>query len=188
MKKLRLLFIGIMLCSFCYSQTIFKGFEYEMSRSEAKKEFKKNKEAYTSIDIGNGFLYRTYTKNFVYGNEKLVGILLTPKGSAFGQSYDLAANYLTHTRGFFESLGYETFIDNEWWNAPVNYVASGSKWGLVLNKKDKSTIVQMYPISYNLSGRTVYLVKLMVWNYDWWMNSYNEETKKQSHIANESGF
>jgi len=159
-----------------------------MTKSEAKKEFKKNKIEYTNIDVGNGFLYRAYTQNFIYDGGKLVGILLTPKGSAFGLTYDGAANYLTHTRSFFESLGYETFIDNQWWNAPVNYVASNSKWGLVLNKSDNSTIVQMYPISYNLSGRTVYMVNLRVCNYDWWMNSYNEENKKQSHIVKNSGF
>ncbi|MBI9038094.1 MAG: hypothetical protein JEY97_08175 [Bacteroidales bacterium] len=182
------LIFSSILISNCFAQSIYKGLEYGMSKSEANKEFKKNKEAYTTVDLGNGFLYRIYKQNFEYDNNRLVGILLTPKGAAFGQTYESSKNYLIHTRGFFEKLGYETFLENEWWNAPVNYVKSGSKWGLILNKKDKSTIVQMYPISYELSGSTVYLVKLMIWNYDTWIGYYNKEKEVQNKKAKDSGF
>ena len=159
-----------------------------MSKSEASKEFKKNKETYTKVDIGNNFIYRIYKQNFEFDNNKLVGVLLSPKGSAFGQSYESAKNYLIHTRGFFEKLGYETFLENEWWNAPLNYVRSNSKWGLVLNKKNKSIIVQMYPISYELSGKTVYMVKLMIWNYNTWVEYYNKENDVQKEKTDKSGF
>ena len=171
-----------------YTQSIYKGLEYGMSKSEASKEFKKNKESYTTVDIGNNFLYRIYKQNFVFDNNKLVALLLTPKGSAFGQSYDSARNYLIHTRKFFEKLNYETFLDNEWWDSPLNYIDSESKWGLILNKKDKSTIVQMYPISYELSGKKSFLVKLMIWNYDTWMGYYKKDREIQKEKANNSGF
>ena len=171
-----------------YTQSIYKGLEYGMSKSEASKEFKKNKESYTTVDIGNNFLYRIYKQNFVFDNNKLVALLLTPKGAAFGQSYDSAKNYLIHTRKFFEKLNYETFLDNEWWDSPLNYIDSESKWGLILNKKDKSTIVQMYPISYELSGKKSFLVKLMIWNYDTWMGYYKKDREIQKEKANNSGF
>ena len=47
-----------------------------MTESEAKTEFKKNKNDYTTVDIGNGFLYRIYRQNFVFDENKLVGVLL----------------------------------------------------------------------------------------------------------------
>tara|TARA_B110000259_G_scaffold184171_1_gene230690 strand:- start:46 stop:612 length:567 start_codon:yes stop_codon:yes gene_type:complete len=168
-----------------YSQSIYKGLTYGMTKTEAKKEFKKNKDLYTTVDIGNGFLYRIYRQNFSYDNGKLVGVLLSPKGAMLGQSYDNAKSYLINTRSFFERLGYETFIDNEWWNAPLNYVKSGSKWGLALNKQDKSTIVQIYTQS--LSS-TTYLVNLKIWHYDTWMGYYDAETETQQTKADESGF
>ena len=169
MKKILITFLMLFAVN-SYSQSIYKGLEYGMSKVEAKKEFKKNKDTYISVDLGNGFLYRIYQQNFIYDNDKLVGILFNPKGAGLGQTYDSAKSYLIHTRNFFESLGYETFIDNQWWNAPLNYVKSGSKWGLVLNKKDKSIIVQMFPVAMGNS----YLVNLRIWHYDTWMGYYDE--------------
>ena len=81
-------------------------------------------------------------------------------------------------------MGYETFIDNKWWNAPLNYTKSGSKWGLVLNKKDKTTVVQMYPIE----AMGNYYVNLKIWHYDTWMGYYNAENKVQESKADDSGF
>ena len=188
MKKLLLLLLSIIFISNSYSQSIYKGLKYGMTESEAKTEFKKNKNDYTTVDIGNGFLYRIYRQNFVFDENKLVGVLLAPKGSAMGMSYDSAKLYLSHTRGFFESLDYETFIENEWYDAPINYGKSGGKWGLVLNKKDNSTFVQLYPINYQLSGKTVYLVKLMIWHYDTWLKWYNAENKVQENKKDNSGF
>lgn len=186
--KIYITLVFIFILSNGYTQSIYKGLEYGMSKSEAASEFKKSKKTYTTVDIGNNFLYQIYKQNFVFDNNELVGVLFTPKGSLFGQSYNEAKNYLIHTRSFFEQLGYETFLENEWWNAPLNYTNSNSKWGLVLNKKDKSTIVQMYPISYELSGKAVYLVKLMIWNYDTWIGYYNKEKGVQKEKADKSGF
>ena len=185
MKKHTILLLFLIISSSCLSQSIYKGLNYGMSQSEAKKEFKQNKTDYTTIDIGNGFLYRIYRQNFIYDNGKLVGVVLNPKGSALGMSYDLTRNYLTSTRSFFETLNYQTFIENEWYNAPLNYLKSGSKWGLVLNKEDKSTIIQMYPMS--LSSST-YIVKLIIWDYNTWVGYYDAETEKQKDKANKSGF
>jgi hypothetical protein len=167
-----------------YSQSIYKGLTFGMSKAEAKKEFKKNKDTYTSVDLGNGFLYRIYQQNFIYDSNKLVGVLFSPKGAGLGQSYENTKSYLIHTRNFFERLDYETFIDNQWWNAPLNYTKSGSKWGLVLNKKDKTTIVQMFPISMGNN----YLVNLRIWHHDTWIGYFDAENKAQKQKADESGF
>ena len=67
MKKLIVLIL-IPFFSFGQSKSIFKGLEYGMTKSEAKKEFKKNKKDYTTVDIGNGFLFRIYQQNFLYDN------------------------------------------------------------------------------------------------------------------------
>ena len=184
MKKLLFVVLLIPFFSLGQSKSIFKGLKYGMTKSEAKKEFKKNKKDYTTVDIGNGFLYRIYQQNFLYDNEKLVGVTLNPKGSALGMQYDLTKNYLTATRTFFESLNYQTFIDNKWYNAPVNYLKSASKWGLVLNKEDKSTIIQMYPMALGDN----YFVQLIIWEYDTWMGYYDKENKRQSVKAKTSGF
>ena len=186
MKKLFVLLL-IPFFSFGQSKSIFKGLEYGMTKSEAKKEFKKNKKDYTTVDIGNGFLYRIYKQNFLYDNGGLVGITLNPKGYALGMGYDVTVNYLTHTRGFFESLDYETFIDNKWYNAPLNYLKSSSKWGLVLKSKEKNTIIQMFPMSMG-SASSSYLVKLIIWDYNTWMGYYNAEMKRQNDKAKDSGF
>tara|TARA_B100000795_G_scaffold23779_1_gene15906 strand:- start:32 stop:583 length:552 start_codon:yes stop_codon:yes gene_type:complete len=183
MKKI-IFTLALLLATNIYSQSIYKGLEFGMSKSEAKKEFKANKSDYITVDLGNGFLYRIYQQNFIYDQNRLVGVLFSPKGAAFGISYERAKNYLIHTRGFFERLGYETYIENKWWNAPLNYVSSGSKWGLVLNKKDKTTIVQMYPQSVGEN----YLIALTIWNYDTWVGYLNKEESAQKKKADESGF
>jgi hypothetical protein len=188
MKKITLLVIVLFVSLSLYSQSIYKGLEYGMTEDQAKDEFKSNKDTYKTVDLGNNFLYRIYRQNFVFEKTSLVGVLFTPKGTALGMSYDSAKNYLIHTRGFFEDLGYQTFIDNEWWDAPLNYVSSGSKWGLVLTKPDKSIVVQFYPDSYELYGNTVYMVKLMIWNHDTWMGYYDKENKNQSNKVEDSGF
>ena len=187
MKNLFLLLLTLIFISNSYGQSIYKGLELGMSKSDAKKEFKKNKDDYTTVDIGNGFLYRIYRQNFIYDNGRLVGITLNPKGSALGMSYDRTKRYLTNTRRFFESLNYATFIESEWYNAPINYIKSGSKWGLVLTKEDKTKIVQMYPMSMG-STSSNYFVKLIIWDYSTWMGYYDAETETQQTKADESGF
>jgi len=188
MNKFFLIIIVLFVSLNLYSQSIYKGLEYGMTESEAKREFKSNKDTYKTVDLGNNFLYRIYKQNFVYDNDKLVGVLISPKGSALGQTYNSAESYLIHTRVFFEDLGYETFIDNEWWNAPHNYVNSNSKWGLVLNKPDNSIIVQLYPTIIGGPGSNTFLVKLMIWDYNTWVGWYNQQEAKQRENVEDSGF
>jgi hypothetical protein len=168
-----------------YGQAKFKGLNYGMSKSEAKKEFKANKDIYTKIDLGDGVLYRIYQQNFIYDKDKLVGITFNPKGKALGQDLDNTVLYLTKTRSFFESIDFETYIENELWNAPVEYIKSESKWGLALNKKDKTTMVQMFPMELQKDS---YLVKLVLWHHETWVGYVEAEEKRQKDRADKSGF
>lgn len=106
----------------------------------------------------------------------------------WGQSYNDVVNYLTYTKVFFDSLGYEIFLEPSWWKSPEMFNSTNSKYGLVLFNKEKTTIIQIYPISYMIGAQKVYLVKLHIYNYNWWMNSYNKENDKQTDIKKSSGF
>jgi len=187
MKKLLLLFVVLFVHN-VHSQTIFKGLEYGMTKAEAKAEFKKNKADYTSIDIGNNFFYKTNKASQLFENDKLVGIWFVPKGYTFGMGYDNCKLYLEYTRTFFEDLGYEVFLEEKWWNAPLNYEKSGSKWGLVLNKPDKSVLVEMFPVAVKTGNTTGYYLNLKLWNYDTWVKNFESERGKQSSKIAESGF
>ncbi|MDN3665637.1 hypothetical protein ACFFU1_16790 [Algibacter miyuki] len=156
-----------------------------MTKTEAKKEFVKNRDQYITVDFTNNFYYRIYKQNFIFLDDKLSCVVLSPKGYALGMGYDSAKNYLIHTRSFFEDLNYETFIDDEFWNAPINYIRSGSKWGLVLYNPEKTKIIQMFP--QELKDH-VYYVYLRVWNYDVWMNLYLDAQSVNSEKLKDSGF
>ena len=178
----------LLLSTLSFGQNIYKGLSFGMSPKDAKTEFKSNKENYKGIDIGNNFIYTIYHQNFMYDEDKLVSILLTPSGSTWGQSYNDVVNYLTYTKVFFDSLGYEIFLEQSWWKSPEMFNSTNSKYGLVLFNKEKTTIIQIYPISYMIGAQKVYLVKLHIYNYNWWMNSYNKENDKQTDIKKSSGF
>jgi len=188
--RIKLNLLAVLLTVSMYSQSIYKGLTYGMTKSEAKKEFLANKDQYTNIDTGNGFLYRTYKQNFVFTDGKLTCVPLTPKGAALGLGYDETVLYLEHTRKFFENLNYQTFIDAEYWNAPLNYEKSPSKWGLILYNEDKTKIIQMYPSSYSnsVTGGKKYLVIINVWHYNTWMNFYNKAQSINKEKAKNTGF
>ncbi|MDO6813815.1 hypothetical protein [Tenacibaculum soleae] len=187
MKK-GILLLFLLVSNLIFSQSIYKGLEFEMTPKEAKKEFKKNKNNYISVDLGNNFYYRIYRQNFIFLDKKLSCVVLTPKGFSLGMDYDSARNYLIHTRSFFTDLGYEIFLDNEYWNAPLNYASSGSKWGLILFNKDKTKIIQIFPQKYNTLSTTSFLVNLRIWNYNAWMDLYNKENDLQNNKKANSGF
>ena len=171
-----------------YGQQIYKGLDYGMTPDEAKKAFKERRDEYINVDLGNNFRYRIYRQNFIYQNDKLTGITFAPKGYAMGMSYDAAKNYLIHTRQFFEELGYKTFIDTEWWNAPINFSRSWNKYGLVMEHPEKKTIVQLYPQTLNTGSGNTYSVSLLLMNHKTWMELYNKEQDFIEKKKEKSGF
>lgn len=176
---------ALFIATATFAQPIFKGLESGMTKKEAQQEFRENKDDYTSIDVGNGFEYRIYQQNFQYQDNELVGILLTPKGSAMGQNYNEAVSFLEYSKSFFDSLNYSEFFVPEFWNAPVNF---GAKYGLLMHNPEKTVMLQLYPTSYMVGNTRSYLVKLHLYKYDQFLEWYETEKAKQEDLADKSGF
>ena len=178
-----ILFVGVYSA---HSQTLFKGLEYGMTKSEAKSEFRKNKEDYNDIDVGNGFKYRLYHQNFEYWEEdKLTAITFSPKGGAMGISYDNAVGYLNYSKSFFEALGYTVFFEPNYWNAPLNFK---SKYGLLMESQDKTKMVQLFPTVTKAYGSNIYNVVLKLYEYDVYMKTWNQEHEVNQDKIENSGF
>ena len=184
--KIKLLPIAFLLIAASgFSQTIYKGLDYGMSKDEAVDTFRADRDEYTTVDIGNGVKYRIYQQNFVYEDDKLVGVVFNPKGAAFGQSYDEAVIYLDYTRSFLEGLGYTVFSEPEYWNAPLNFK---SKYGLLMVNPDKTAVAQLYPTSTKAYNHTTFLVLLKLYNYDTFMKWHEKEVANLEEKAENSGF
>jgi hypothetical protein len=158
-----------------------------MSKIEANREFKKHKEIYSFIDLGNDYIFRTYKQNFLYIDDKLSGVILSVKGRALGMDYDETVNYLNYIRETLENNGYETFLECEWWNAPLNYSTSGSNYGLLLNKTDHTKIVQLYSIRYELGKTYMYQIILKIWNYQEYIKLYNKSKQYNDDKIKKTG-
>lgn len=185
MKSILLIIISVMFAVDCFSQTIFKGLNYNMSVSEAKKEFKTNKEQYDNVDFGNGFVWRIFPQNFIYKNGNLVGVLFQPKGALLGLSHTGTTSYLEFSRSFFEIKGYKVFFEPEYWQYPLNF---NSKYGLLMQNEDKTIIVQLYPFKWFYSGTTYYSAYMKVLNYAWFMNEYEKQNQILKDKSENSGF
>jgi len=175
----------LLMATTTFSQAIFKGLEAGMSKDEAVKEFRQNRDEYINIEVGNGFAYRIYQQNFEFTDNKLDVILLSPKGSAMGQGYYEAVDWLDYTKTFFDKLNYREFYVPEYWNAPLNL---RSKYGLLMHNPEKTVMLQLYPVNYNVGNSRSYLVKLQLYNYDQFMGWYEAEKEVQDVIAEKSGF
>jgi hypothetical protein len=156
-----------------------------MSQGEAKSEFKKNKELYDSVDFGNGFVWRTYTQNFIFQNDSLVVVLMTPKGSALGLSNDGVASYLEFSRTFFQDKGYQVFFEPEYWQYPLNF---RSKYGLLLYNPDKTIMVHLYPLTYKVGYNTSFTACLKIMNYPWFLKTWEAGNKELQQKSENSGF
>ncbi|MFO7864376.1 MAG: hypothetical protein R6U85_10275 [Salinivirgaceae bacterium] len=160
---------------------MFKGLEYGMSRREAKKEFRKNTSEYDNVDFGNGFVWRLYTQNFLYEDNNLVGVWFTPKGGALGLTHKGATSYLEFTRVFFEDKNYTVFFEPEYWQYPINF---NSMYGLLMHDSEKNIIVHLYPYQ---NGNT-YNAYMKVFNYEWFMNVFDDYLKGLEQKSENSGF
>ena len=68
LQTIIILFYSIQL----FSQPVFNGLLFGMTEKEAKSEFKANTDVYTNVDLGNGFVWRVTSQNFLYDNKKQV--------------------------------------------------------------------------------------------------------------------
>lgn len=164
------------------SQPIYKGLTYGMSKGEAKKEYKTNKALYDNVDLGNGFVWRLYTQNFIFDGSKLSGVLFSPKGAAMGLSHKNTILYLEFTRAFFENKGYTLFFEPDYWQYPQNFI---SKYGLILVHPNKTNVVQMYPVNI---GSGTYTAALQVLNFDWFITYWDKGHKEIEEKQQNAGF
>lgn len=143
MKNLFLLIITLFAFNgLTQEPPLYKNLVYLMPIKAAKKEFKKNKDDYKTISLGNGVDWKMFSTNFVTNSSgNLVGIVLND-GSMFGINADNAALYITQTRTFFEDKGYTVIHEPEYWYAPT-LVSPTEKYGLLLHDADKNIMVSL---------------------------------------------
>jgi hypothetical protein len=181
MKKLFLMMAVMLFTVVGYGQ-IYEGFAPGMSKDEAKKEFKSNKDKYTAVDLGNGWVWRLYHQNFKYDDQGgLVGVYFTPKGGALGVSYDNTIGFLNQTKLFFDRLGYETILKQDFWNAPHNFKGT---YGLLMHDPDKKRVIQMFP----LKAQNMMIPNLVVHDYDYFMEQFQAQSEELDAKADETGF
>jgi hypothetical protein len=174
----------IMASSASGSNIIFKGLVYGMTPREAKNEFLTNKEDYTNVDLGNGFVWRSYKQNLIFLNDSLVGITFVPY-HPLALTNDNAIAYLEFTKAFFERKGYKVFLEPDNWQYPLLF---HSFFGLVMYNPERTIIVQMYPGTYKINYSTGYTASLKVLSYDWFMKAYKAYNDNLKGKSDNSGF
>ena len=192
MRKIKILtFFALILGSIVTMQaqerpSLFKGLLLGMTKKEVKAEYNVNKEIYTNIDIGNGWVYKTDIPNMYIDKEiGLKGIYFFLAGTKLsGVGYQNTRNALEMTRQFFENIGYTVFYENKYWNLPLNYTA---KYGLIMVDKDKTKIAHLFPTSAPGSPDT-HTPGLILYEYEIFMVSYNKMLEIIKNKQKDSGF
>lgn len=183
MKSILIVFF-LFSCNILFSQSIYRGLNFGMSEKDAKSEFKNNKSFYDNVDLGNGFIWRSYHQNFFYSNDSLVGLLFQPK-AIFGVGHDGTVSYLEFTRAFFENKNYTVFIESEYWQYPENFKSS---YGLVLINPDSTTVVHLYPYKNSITNPSSYFPVMKVLNYSFFMRDFHNRNKILDQKQSNTGF
>jgi hypothetical protein len=192
MKKIRILTIiclvigNLAIAQKQERQSLFKGLLIGMNTKEVKSEYKLNKDLYTNIDIGNGWIYKTDIANtYVDKKNGLIRIDFFLKGTLLsGVGYENTQNALTMTRQFFENIGYSVFYENEYWNLPLNF---SNSYGLIMFDKNKTKIVHLFP-SKAPGSIDSYTPGLILIEYEIFMESYNKRLETIKNKQEKSGF
>jgi hypothetical protein len=166
--------------------SLFKGLLIGMTKKEVKAEYKANKDIYTNIDIGNGWVYKTKVANmFIDSKTGLEGLYFFLKGSLLsGVGYQNTRNALEMTRQFFENIGYTVFYENVHWNLPLNFT---SLYGLIMVDKDKTKIVHLFPTSAPGYPDT-HTPGLILYEYKIFIDSYNKRLETIKNKQEKTGF
>ncbi len=192
MRNLKILtFLALILGNLVITQaqerpSLFKGLLLGMNKKEVKAEYKANKEIYSKIDIGNGWVYRTDIRN-MYIDPKigLKGIYFFLAGTKLsGVGYQNTRNALEMTRNFFENIGYTVFYENKFWNLPLNFTA---KYGLIMIDENKTKIAHLFPTNAPGYPKT-HTPGLILYEYKIFMESYNEMLETVKNKQKNSGF
>lgn len=191
MKKVLLLTL-ILFCTLTFGQkitdtpneqnVIYKGFKVGMTKSEAKKEFNRDKEAYKYINLnGSTFTVSPYANLHKYDkNDKLIGISIFPLGSAKNKS--TTTEYFDNSKDFFEKHGYQlSFTPN-----------TSHMYHIFMNNTDKNTVMEMFTTVGGLP--LFYFIFLTIYNYDELIKTdyYNKMAKTinfgKNDTQNDTGF
>tara|TARA_R110001583_G_scaffold171794_2_gene325531 strand:- start:1562 stop:2125 length:564 start_codon:yes stop_codon:yes gene_type:complete len=187
MKKIIL--IILLISSISYSQqrtSLFKGLLIGMNKKELKTEYKKNKDIYTNVDIGNGWVYKTDLANmYIDSKTGLKGIYFLLKGTKLsGVGYQNTRNALDMTRQFFEEIGYSVFYENKYWNLPLNF---SSTYGLIMTDKAKTKIVHLFPTKAP-GNNDSHAPGLILYEYKVFMDSYKNRLETIEKKKKNAGF
>jgi len=189
MKKILLTTALILIFNSISAQerpALFKGLLRGMTKKEVRAEYKANKTEYTNVDIGDGWVYKTDVINTFYDQEKgLSGIYFFLNNSLlYGVGYKNTVNGLEMTRTFFESIGYTTFYENEFWNAPASY---SSVYGLILVDKTKTKVAHLFPTK-SVGLDSDYTPGLILFDYDIFMRGYKAVQEQRKETQKKTGF
>lgn len=145
MRSILLIIFLYPIILFSQEPPLYKGLIYKMPINDAKKEFRKNKDEYKTISLGNGVDWKMYAMNFaVNQNNELVGLNLN-SGSMFGDSPETTDLFIRQTRNFFEELGYTVVYEPEYWDTAVLF-SEQNKYGLLLHNPEKTIMVSLRPV------------------------------------------
>lgn len=179
------LIVFFTVCGCLKAQPIYRGLIFGMSAKDAKLEFKTNKDQYEAVDFGNGFVWRVFSQNFIFSNDSLVVVLMSPKGALMGLTSDGVTSYLEFSKAFFIDKGYQVFFEPEFWQYPLNF---SSIYGLLLYNPDKTVMVQLYPAVSRISGNTYFHAYMKIINYNWFMRDYQKRQMDLKQKSYNSGF
>ena len=180
MKKL--IFTLLFLTTVVNAQTsLYKDLTEGMSKKEAKKVIKADKDNYKVVDLGNGFKWTLRTTGLRYNEQdQLTVVYLWPYKSAItGIGYDATVNMLDHSKSFFESKGYTVLLQNKFWNAPANHDAHNFVYGLVMLSPQGDRVVHLYPSKvFTMAQELVHTAYLELMSKKQW-DSYLESRKSK---------
>lgn len=167
-------------------QSLFKGLKLGMTKKEARKEYKANKDDYTNVDIGKGWIYTTTIPNMYFDNNKgLVRIYFYPKGALLsGIGHQNTMNGLEMTKQFFENIGYEVFYKNENWKYPLNFA---NNYALLMTDSEKTKVVHLFP-THPPGNPKEHTIGLILIEHDLFMEAYNKGKEELKKKQKKSGF
>ncbi|SDT15685.1 hypothetical protein SAMN05192545_2897 [Maribacter dokdonensis] len=187
--RILLSIVLLFFISFGFAQSgtpLYKGLMYKMKISDAKKEYRKNKEDYKVISLGNGVDWYMYPLNFsANADNQLVGLTLN-SGSLYGNEPETVAAYLSQSFEFFIDKNYTIVHEPDYWDNPLLFDAT-NKYGLLMHDPDKTIMVSMRAVRHNTEVYN-FVPVLAISNYEAFINYMSSESEKVNQIRGKTGF
>ena len=150
--------IGALLASsMIYSQTGVKligGLYSGMSKTEAKSEFKSNKDTYINVELG-AFKYRIYQQNFKFDKNGLIMVAMQPKGTGLGTSISRGKSIFNDLLKFLTANGYQQEGMN---TNSGNYFQFDVNGEYELVNEDKTKYIKIVNMPYMSEGQMAMFV------------------------------